>query len=159
MYFNEILFEKFRKFYSMKCIWNRSQQNIGHLIQAMMCYAEIPVLRDSCPPCVCVITMIKITLDRLAVSHVTCFRGDRHRELFPISYGTHEAWRKWWSYCRQYIQVSEILTCLLLDKMASISQTIFGDAFSLMKNFAFWLKFHWSLFLWVQWIITQHWFR
>ena len=31
--------------------------------------------------------------------------------------------------------------------VASILQTIFSDAFSLMKNFVFWLKFHWSLFL------------
>ena len=33
------------------------------------------------------------------------------------------------------------------DKMAAISQTIFSDASSLMKNLVFWLKFHWDMFL------------
>ena len=37
------------------------------------------------------------------------------------------------------------LTHLRLDKMATISQTIFPKAFSWMKNFVFWLKFHWRL--------------
>ena len=34
--------------------------------------------------------------------------------------------------------------------MAAILQTIFLDAFSRMKNFVFWFKFHWSLFLMVK---------
>ena len=42
------------------------------------------------------------------------------------------------------------LTCLPLDKMAAVLQTIFSDAFSWMKIFVFWLKFHWILFLRVQ---------
>ena len=46
-----------------------------------------------------------------------------------------------------------------LDKMATISQMIFSDAFSWMKNFVFWSTFHLSLFLRVQLTITQHWFR
>ena len=50
-------------------------------------------------------------------------------------------------------------THLPLDKMASIWQKIFSDAFSYMKTFAFWLQFHWSLFLRVQLRITQHWLR
>ena len=56
-------------------------------------------------------------------------------------------------------QVTCPLTHLSLDKMAAISQTIFWDAFSWMKNFVFLSKFHWSLFLGVQLTITQHWFR
>ena len=52
-----------------------------------------------------------------------------------------------------------VLTHFPLDKMAAISQTIFSDAFSWMKNFVFWLKFHWSLLLRVQLAVTQHWFR
>ena len=43
--------------------------------------------------------------------------------------------------------------------MATISQALFSDAFLWMKSFVFWLKFHWSLFLRIQLIITQHWFR
>ena len=45
------------------------------------------------------------------------------------------------------------------DNIATISQTIFLAAFSWMKSFVFWLKFHWSLFLKVQSTIFQHWFR
>ena len=36
------------------------------------------------------------------------------------------------------------------DKMATFSQTIFSDAFSWMKSFVFWSKFHLNLFLRVQ---------
>ena len=52
-----------------------------------------------------------------------------------------------------------VLTHLPLDKMAAILRTIFSSAFSWMKSLVFLLKFHWSLFLRVQLIITQHWFR
>ena len=52
-----------------------------------------------------------------------------------------------------------ILTHLPLDKMAAILQKTFSDAFSWRKSFLFWLKFHWTLFLWVHLTITQHWFR
>ena len=41
-----------------------------------------------------------------------------------------------------------------LVKMAAVSQTIYLDAFSWMKSFVFWWKFHWSLFLRVQ--LTIH---
>ena len=36
-----------------------------------------------------------------------------------------------------------VLTHLPVDKMAVFSQTIVPDAFSRMKSFTFWLKFHW----------------
>ena len=65
-------------------------------------------------------------------------------------------------FCRKYCNydssipwLHETLTHLHLDKMATVLQTIF----SWMKNFKFWLEFHWSLFLRVQLTITQHWFR
>ena len=51
------------------------------------------------------------------------------------------------------------LTHFPLDRIVTISQTIFSDAFLWMESFAFWLKFHRSLFLRVQLTITQHWFR
>ena len=44
------------------------------------------------------------------------------------------------------IDLINLLTHLPLDKMAAILQTMFSDAFSWMKSFVFWLKFHWSLF-------------
>ena len=50
-------------------------------------------------------------------------------------------------------------THLPLDKMAAISQTTFSSAFSWMKSFESWFKFHWSLFPGVKLIIRQHWFR
>ena len=52
------------------------------------------------------------------------------------------------------------LTQLLLDKMVAISHTVFSRAFSWMKSLAFWIfEFYWSLFLWVQLTISQHWLR
>ena len=44
------------------------------------------------------------------------------------------------------------------DKMAAILQIASSNAFSWMKMFEFWLKFHWSLFLRVQLTILQYWF-
>ena len=47
------------------------------------------------------------------------------------------------------------LTHLPMDIMAAISQTIFSDAFLWMKSFVIWLKFHWSLFVRVQFTINS----
>ena len=59
-----------------------------------------------------------------------------------------------------YKRINETdLSNLSLENMAAISQTIFSDAFSWMKSFAFWFKFYWSLFLTAQLTINQHWFR
>ena len=66
----------------------------------------------------------------------------------------------WLSYSLRIIpDHCDGLTHLLRDKMAVISQTTFSNAFSWMKKFEFWLKFHWSLFLRVQLTITKHWFK
>ena len=64
--------------------------------------------------------------------------------LVPVAKGTHGMWS---------------LAHWGRDKMNAISQPTFSNAFSLMKMFEFWLKFHWSLFLRVQLTIFQHWFR
>ena len=45
-----------------------------------------------------------------------------------------------------YTCTGDMVTHLLLDKMAAILQTLFSYAFSWMKSFIFWLKCHWSLF-------------
>ena len=55
--------------------------------------------------------------------------------------------------------IDQTWTHLPLDTMAAILQMTFSNAFSWMKSFVFWVKFHWSLFLMVQLTITQHWFR
>ena len=44
------------------------------------------------------------------------------------------------------------------DKMAAISQMTFSNAFCCMKKYEFRLTFHWSLFLWFELTIFQHWF-
>ena len=51
------------------------------------------------------------------------------------------------------------VTHLPMDKMATISQEMVSGAFSWIKSFVFWSKFHKSLFLRVQSTIIQHWFR
>ena len=56
-------------------------------------------------------------------------------------------------------QTSRVLTHWGPDKMAAIFQTTFSKAFSRMKIYEFWLRFHWSLFPRVQLTIFQHWFR
>ena len=45
------------------------------------------------------------------------------------------------------------------DKMAPIFQATFWNAFSFMKMYKIWIRFHWSLFLRVQLTIFQHWLR
>ena len=45
------------------------------------------------------------------------------------------------------------------DNMAVILQTAFPNAFSWMKMYEFWIKFHWSLFLRFLLTIFQHWYR
>ena len=52
-----------------------------------------------------------------------------------------------------------ILTDWGWEKMADIFQTTFSNAFSWMKMYKFWLRFHWSLFRRVQLTISHSWFR
>ena len=66
---------------------------------------------------------------------------------------THDA-----KYCMMWnLLIFIVLTHLLLDKMAAISQMMFSDASLWLKSFLFWLEFHWRLFPRVQLIIIQHW--
>ena len=44
-------------------------------------------------------------------------------------------------------------------KIAAIFQTTFSNAFSWTKMYKFLLRFHWSLFPWVQLTLFLHWFR
>ena len=53
----------------------------------------------------------------------------------------------------------QLLTHLLLVKMAAMSPTTFSVAFSWMKILEFRFKFHWNVFLRVQLTISQHWCR
>ena len=62
-------------------------------------------------------------------------------------------------WCPKTSKVKSPFIHFPLDKIATISQMIFSYSFSWMKNFVFWLKFHWSLFPRVQLTISQHLFR
>ena len=53
----------------------------------------------------------------------------------------------------------DLLTHWSWDKMATIFQITFSNAFSWMIMYKFWLRFHWSLFPMVQLTIFHHWFR
>ena len=64
------------------------------------------------------------------------------------------------SLCRtELMLLRQHLTHWGWDKMTAIFQTTFSNAFSWIKMYEFRLGFHWSLFLRVQLIIFQHWFR
>ena len=55
-----------------------------------------------------------------------------------------------WCSCYNIVACSHLLTHWGWDKMATIFQTTFSNAFPWMKMYDFWLKFHWSLFIRVQ---------
>ena len=58
-----------------------------------------------------------------------------------------------------HIHVIYVKTQWDWDIMTAISQTTLSNALSWMKMFEYRWRFHWSLFLRVQSIIFQHWFR
>ena len=81
-----------------------------------------------------------------------------------VMYMSGRLYRKWlrqikWGRC-VVIWPNE---CLLIhwgrEKMDAISQTMLSNTFSWMKMSWFRLKFHWGLFLRVQLMTSQHWFR
>ena len=74
---------------------------------------------------------------------------DKH----PHSYLTQ------WLLCWHSPWFGSVLTHWGWDKMAAFSHTTFSKAFSWMKNYEFRFKFHWSLFLRVQFPISELWFR
>ena len=79
---------------------------------------------------------------------------------------------RWTINCREKKKLFDIWYCTTTHRTQWVNssprgqygchfaaQTIFSKAFSWMKNFVFWLKFHRSLFLRVLLTITQHWLR
>ena len=56
-------------------------------------------------------------------------------------------------------QMSQNLTHWGWDKMATIFQTTFSNAFSWMKIYELWLRFHWRLFPGVHLTTFKHWFK
>ena len=65
----------------------------------------------------------------------------------------------WYNSINECIKKRNGLTHWGRDQMDAIRQTTFSRALSWRKMFEFWLKYHWSLFLRVQWTIFQHWFK
>ena len=71
-----------------------------------------------------------------------------------------------WDKClaaREIFSLAALVLWLLThwgrNKMAAIFQTTFSNAFLWMIMYVIRLKFHWNLFLRVQWTISQHWLR
>ena len=83
----------------------------------------------------------------------------------PLDPGSN--WRQYYKWYSKIILGNEhtlhkavlLLTHWGLDKMAAIFQATFINAFSWMKMYESRLRFHWSLFLWVQLTIFQNWLR
>ena len=71
-------------------------------------------------------------------------KPDAYKYLFPTEVITWQLWA--------------LLTHWGRDKMDAISQTTLSNTFFWMEMLWFRLKFHWSLILRVQLIISQHWF-
>ena len=63
--------------------------------------------------------------------------------------------KQWWGWWFETLSSPLRRHCngthLPLDKMVTVSQKIFSNAFSWMNSFVFWLKFHWSSFLIFHW--------
>ena len=125
--------------------WKCPRQNVCHFVQASMysdCTTQTAQLK------ILVFLTPLFTNRNWLIQH-----RDSVMDMWPHP-------RKGWNaITHPCLNFNTDLTHLPLDKMAAISQTIYSDAFSRMKSFIFWLKFHWSLFLRVQMTITKHWFR
>ena len=65
---------------------------------------------------------------------------------------------KWLYYWIWYSYVARMLAHWGRDKMTAILPTTLSNKFSWMEMLEYRLKFHWSLFLRVQFIIYHHWF-
>ena len=65
---------------------------------------------------------------------------------------------EWISNSPHILHMYDVIIDRGRDKMATIFQTTFSNAFSWMKIYQFRLRFHWGLFLGVQLTIFQHWF-
>ena len=65
---------------------------------------------------------------------VDLVRGDGYRQNFVMNCISQA--------CSKYVILINILR-----PMDAISQTTFSNAFAWMKMYAFWIRFHWSLFL------------
>ena len=105
-------------------------------------------------------------LSYIAIASWCCYFAVCQQIVGPPN-GQYLRWlaRRWWPPSRLCAghclgnNPQSTLTHWGRDKMAAIFQTTFSNGFSWMKMFEFRFKFHWSLFLRVQSIIFQHWFR
>ena len=67
--------------------------------------------------------------------------------LFPVHFIMNAFWSLSISDLLSYVTDSKNIKSLRPRQMDATSQTTFSSAFSWMKMFHFWIKFHWSLFL------------
>ena len=165
------------KLHIRKCINLPFRNNISHLIES--CFnvtARLPVkIWTLCPKCILNWNLLK------SHSHITYILDDesfwnlaqkttvwypwRHYRLYEITARVlcdlipdllqlylcaFPFWIRWLFQC---------LTHWGRDQIDAFSQTTFSNAFSRMKMNEFLIGFHWSLFLRLELIIFQYWFR
>ena len=139
---------KYKHFHLRKCIHKCFLWYVGHFVQASMCF-----MRCDCH--IASLIMVNIGLSNgllpdgpkplpepILAYHqgdlVAFIRGQQFSWILKISIP---------KVCLKFIHLKSqsylsgvsVLTHLPLDKLAAISQTIFSDAFLLMKSFVFWL--------------------
>ena len=91
---------------------------------------------------------------------LTIFRHWLRYWLGTVQVTSHYLNQWWLVYWCIYASLSlNELTSPSLDNMTTIQQTTLSKAFSWMKSFLFWFKFHWNLSLRIQLKISQDWFR
>ena len=96
------------------------------------------------------------TLSCLAASTSRVDISER-QHCFESRTRAHNVSRSTHRCLKQILCCSSTMVDIMNEPVELVStQTIFSETFSWMKGFVFWLKFHTSLFLWVQLTITQH---
>ena len=132
---------------------------------AMKCCTKLETAKKRCPIVFqCHTSNFKVTRDK--TSPIFTQIG-RFRTLGRSQLSNPSDLPCWWLMANQNnIWMGLLASCIYSifthwrrDKMDAISQTTFWGAFSWMKMYEFWLRFHRNLFLMVQLTIFHHWFR
>ena len=82
--------------------------------------------------------IIKMYIFLFKKMHLKMSSGNSQSFCLGLNVLNWPTFLKWYAW----FQCRERLTHLPLNKMAAFSQMIFSDAFSWMKTFVFWLRFH-----------------
>ena len=116
-----------------------------------------PVTRKMFPFDDVIMVAVKVSDEYLTITF-TVHEPNCWSHLLFITCG-RSTWSVIWPALTEHLNDKCHINALRPRKVAVIFQTTFSNAFSSMKMYEFWLKFHWSLFLEVQLTIFLHWFR